>query len=425
MDLIILLTTEILLGVMIYIEYRNYGMVATPTTVLGGVYFLFVPIINTIGQSLGFLKIGSETMIYFTLFVFIVFMAGMLFSYYYRDNYVRHKDYGGKINAKLEKKKGVIWALYLFSLLCYVISLIQVIQRYGINNTKSNAFGPFAHVGFLSRCLLPVIMLYFINERKFRYLVAAAVNIVALIMFQGKYHLFIPVAGFIVLYLITKRNMNIAKIFLVVIGAIVAGLVLFVLVYTVIPNIISGDTSWESMSAGMLFSTRHFFHYLFCPFICSNKYFANPVYRSLTMGMRTNLNAFDTLLQQFTGSRQFFSPVIELWPVVDDLGTTANVGGLFSESVLNVGYGWSVVYVGVISVIVYYFSVRCLLKGKRIITMLCLSGMMMMSFFCNYFSLLPNIECAVYCYLFDVVLMDNPYRVRLGDLHEPALRLRF
>ena len=403
---------ELMLGAIVLFEYRNYKIVATPAVILGGVYFLFVPLINTVGVKLGFLKVTNTTMLWFTLFVFVLFVFGMPFSVYYNRCISKEGGERYDLYEKLDQKKSLIWWIYLFSLVCYVISLLQVISRYGINNTKSNAFGPFAHVGFLSRCLLPFIILYFLRTKKLKYLFAVLVNLVALVMFRGKYHLFIPIAGFIVLFLITKKNINIKKIILAVIGALLAGALLFISVYTVIPNLLAGETSWDVMSAGMQFSLKHFFHYLFCPFICSNAYFANPVYRTLEEGLRTNFNAIDVLREQFLGNRAFFGPEITFWAKVDEAGTTTNVGGLFSESVLNIGFVLSFLYVAVIGVVVYYFTIKCLLRGRRIVTAMCLAGTMMMSFFCNYFSLLPNIECLVYGYLFDVFLMDSRRRIK-------------
>ncbi len=413
---------EIILGSIVYFEYRNYKIVVTPTAVLGGIYFLFIPMINLFGDELGFLKIEQRTMIWFTVFVFVLFLSGSVFAVYYNRSMRNRNGERYDLDEKLMQKESLIWWPFLFSLTCYVISLLQVIQRYGIANTKSNAFGPFAHIGFLSRCLLPFILFYFLKTRKLKYLIAAGVNVIALIMFQGKYHLYIPIAGFIVLFLVTRKNVSIKKIILTVVGAFVAGIVLFVSVYTIIPNILAGDTSWEAMVGGMYYSVRHFFHYLFCPFICSNEYFANPVYRTMEEGLRTNFNALDTLWQQFVGNREFFSPVITLWPRVDDMGTTANVGGLFSESVLNIGYFYSVLYVAGIGTLVYYFIVKCLLKGRRIVTAMCLAGTIMMSFFCNYFSLLPNIECLVYCYLFDVFLMDTKRPIKGITIKKKSLR---
>ena len=95
--------------------------------------------------------------------------------------------------------------------------------------------------------------------------------------------------------------------------------------------------------------------------------------------------------------------------MVEESGLTAHVGGIFSESVLNIGYIPAILYVFLIGSIVYYFFINMIYNGKRIITYVYLLGMFMVCFFCNYFTLFPNLECFVYCYFMDVVLLDNTY----------------
>ena len=79
---------------------------------------------------------------------------------------------------------------------------------------------------------------------------------------------------------------------------------------------------------------------------------------------------------------------------------------------LNVGYPIAIIYVFLIGIVSYYFIMQTLKKGKRIVTSLTLIGTIMMCFFCNYFTLLPNFECFVYSYLIDVLIIDN--RLKFG-----------
>ena len=37
-----IIVAEILLGMLVYAEYKNYKVLATPVTILGGIYFLFI-----------------------------------------------------------------------------------------------------------------------------------------------------------------------------------------------------------------------------------------------------------------------------------------------------------------------------------------------------------------------------------------------
>lgn len=292
-----------------------------------------------------------------------------------------------------------------------MISLLQVINRYGIYNTKSNAYGIFAHIGFISRSLLPLIIYYAIKSKKIKYIVAIIINVIALIAFKGKYHLYIPIGGFVVLTLILKKNIKIIQVVKTVCVTFLLAIILFVSVYTIIPNIIAGDTSSEVMKTGIRFSTKHFFHYFFCPFIASNEYFSNPCYLGLTNGIRIVFNPYDRLLQWFIGSGDYYDPAITLWPIIDLDGNTGNVGGIFSETVFNIGYIGTVIYILAIGILVYYFWTKTVFKGKRLITTIYLVGLLMFCFFCNYFTLLPNLECFVICYCVDVFVLDGKFKV--------------
>ena len=243
--------------------------------------------VNTVGVSLGFYKLNDKTILLLSAFIFLVWISGLVWGIYYRQ---QKKEDLNFIGEKLLVKENKVWKMFFASLVCYIISLLQVISRYGINGTKSHAFGVFAHIGFISRCLLPIIIFYFIKTRSVKYLIGAIVNIIALIVFRGKYHLFIPIAGFFSLILIQNKNITIMRVIKILTVAFILALILFIAVYTIIPNFLTGERSWNAYSKGILFSTKHFFHYLFCPLITSNTYFDNPVYKSLPDGLMVNFN---------------------------------------------------------------------------------------------------------------------------------------
>lgn len=394
---------------MIFFEYKKYRMATTPAILLGGVYLLFIPVINSIGSYLGFLPLTEKTIISFTMFLLVLFIGGQFWAIYYRSGKRYEPDF---FSLSLLDKEKIIWRGYVVGLIAYVISLLQVIEQYGIENTKSNAFGIFAHIGFISRCFLPVIIYYAIKRKKIKYVFALIINITALIMFKGKYHIYIPVASFVVLYLITKKNIKISGIIKAVSLTFMIALMLFVSVYTIIPNILAGDTSLNEMKVGIQFSVKHFFHYFFCPFISSNEYFDNPCYSGISTGLRIVFNPIDRLYQWISGSRDYFDPAITLWPIIDTSGNTGNVGGIFSETVFNIGYLGTTIYVFFIGFFLYYFLSQTIYRGKRILSSTFLLGMLLVSFFCNYFTLLPNLECFIICYLADVCVLDNRFVLR-------------
>lgn len=404
----LILICELLIIGLIYIEYRRYKIAATPLIILSGIYVLLIPVINTVGVYLGFYKLEDKTILCFTIYILLVFLSGQFVNLVYKNrNYMNIELWTSDFN-NMER---TMWRIYLVGLTGYVISLIQVINIYGIDNTKSNAFGIFAHIGFISRCLFPLVLYYAIKKRKIKYFIAIAINILAMIAFKGKYHLYIAVAGFVVFFLITKRDINVLKLAKIVVIVFWAAILLFVSMYTIIPNILAGDTSFNSMFLGIQFSIRHFVHYIFCPFIAANGYFDKPCAMGIENGLRIVFNPFDRLFQWSTGNGDYYDPAIKWWPVIDIYGNTGNVGGIFAETVYNIGYLGTTIYIIVISIIVYHFLNKALFLGKRRITAIYLVGMLMVCFFCNYFSLLPNLECFVICYLVDVFILDNTLKI--------------
>lgn len=400
--------SEVIIFLIILYEYKIYKILSTPIIILSGVYLIYIPLINIIGPMMGYNTLNDNSILMFTLFLSLMFLISIFYSKIYS---LSEGERGSSdfLSEKLISKEQVVWKIYLISLICYIISLIQTINRYGIENTKSNAFGFFAHVGFVSRCLLPIIIFYLSVKKKPKYFIAIIANLIALIMFQGKYHLYISIASSFVLYLTVHRNIKLKTILKTLVIVFALGYLAFVSVYTIVPNIITGDISKANMLNGLAFSSKHFFYYLFSPFIASNEYFATPQYRGLDMGLKVNFNGIYRMFQFFIGDKDYFSPVIMLRPIIDNIGTSTNVGGLFSESVLNIGYLGSALYVLGVTLISYHFMLKMLLENRRIISTLTLLGILSMSFFCNYFSLQPNLECFVYSYILDVLIFDYNY----------------
>ncbi|MGN0383835.1 MAG: DUF6337 family protein, partial [Eubacterium sp.] len=160
------------------------------------------------------------------------------------------------------------------------------------------------------------------------------------------------------------------------------------------------------------FSIEHFLHYLFCPFIASNEYYCMPEYNGMSTGLLTAFNAFNTLFQQFIGNRSFHDPALGVAPIVNSNGTTANVGGLFSELVFGIGMVGAVLYVFVVGLITYFFFYQLIKKKKMIITSLYMLSLITLSFFCNFYSIFANLECFVYCMLLDYFIIDNTFIIR-------------
>lgn len=365
---------EAIIICLITYEYLSYKTLATPVVLLGGVYCFLVPLINIIGKDFGFYSINNFTIFMFTLFICIMFMPGFVIRKLF------NKLSACSISDKLINKTNILLTIYTVSLVSYIINLIQVIIIYGVNDTKSHAFGIFAHIGMISRCLFPIIFWFYINTKNKLYLILMLLHLFSFVVFQGKYHIFMAVGGCIAIYLI-NNNVSIFKAIKVSIVSFVLGLFIFCSVYTIVPNILKGSFYTDTMINGLSFSVKHFFHYLFCPIIVSNEFFVMPAYNGLYNGLLIVFNPFQRLYTLIIQEFNYHSPVLDLWPMVDKYGASANVGGLFSETVLNIGYILSICYVFIISCIVYYFLFTTLFKKKMIVTSCYLLGMTIICFF--------------------------------------------
>lgn len=402
---------EILTLLFIILEYNRLKTIASPFNMLAGIYVALIPVVNIFGTSVGFLKVEDNTLLIFLSFLLVLFLSGYLNRLLIGSsgntfNYVA-------VDNKLSNCEYLIFLIYVITLLAYVLNLLQVIAIYGIANTKSHGFGPLAHLGYISRCLMPIVVYYAVKTRRPIYIIACIVHLLALILFQGKYHLFIPVVGSAIIILLTNNKIRIRHIIIATVVMIFGAMGLFILVYSVIPQFIAGERSLTNMLPGIRFSTQHFLHYLCSPFIVSNEFFQNSVYAGIANGFKVIFNPFQRLYEQFFGTKNFYSPVINQWIRVNEKGDGANVGGLFSECVTNIGYFYSYIYIFMLGALIYYFYTKLFIKGKWIITGIYLISMLSLGFFCNYFSLYPNFECFIYCILLDVFIVDKQVKFKL------------
>lgn len=112
----IIAVSEIVILMMIYYEYRRYRIAASPIVILGGIYFLFIPIINVLAPYLGFLKLSNQTILSFAFLLLILFGGGQMWPEFYRK--IETVDMVA-IQTKL-KKKGKVYLVYI----CIWINII-------------------------------------------------------------------------------------------------------------------------------------------------------------------------------------------------------------------------------------------------------------------------------------------------------------
>ncbi|MBW4084530.1 DUF6337 family protein [Paenibacillus sp. S150] len=406
-----LLIFMIVLYGLVYIEYRIYKTFITPFCVIGGVYLAFVPINNLIGIRFGNHLISNRTIILFLIYLTILFFSGFLFRtiqrIFHRKEQERIKDLNEIYSEKILGKENLIFIIFIFGVLSYAVSLFQVISVYGINDTKAHSFGIFAHIGFLAKAMIPFIFFFYTKTKKKKYLVSIIIFFCILIIFQGKYNILITLLSFIMFSLMLKIKINYLKIIYLIIGLFFLAIFAFILIYAVIPNMIIGNYNFSAMESSIQFSIRHFFHYLFSPFITANTFFFNPTIGGMQQGIKAILNPFDTLYQQLSGNKDFFAPIIALWPEVAVDGATANIGGIFSEAVLNIGYLLAGIYIYLLGIFIYFSYFIFYNYRKNVASTAYLLSLISFSFFSNFFSLFSIFEVYIYILMIEFFVLDR------------------
>lgn len=155
---------EVLLLIMLIIEYKRYKTIITPFCLIGGVYCICIPVINLICVSFGFYPIENMTILFFVFYLSIFFLCSCFVGLF--RSKIKNQKYNIKFLAVAMNKEKIIFFIFLIGLSCYTISLFEVIAKFGINYTKSNSFGLFAHVGMLTRATCPFILLYYYKNCK-------------------------------------------------------------------------------------------------------------------------------------------------------------------------------------------------------------------------------------------------------------------
>ena len=400
-----LLTTEILLAMLLTLEIKRNKQLITPLTVITGVYFVCFPLVNFWGHpAFEYNKVSGTTMGFTVAFLYMVFISGFIFSL--NVGKINAEDNKNRINDRLLEKRELLFKVFVFTTICNLISFLQIVAVYGINNVKSNAFGPFAHLGFIARCVLPLIVYDFYANKEKKYIIWSIFEILILVASQGKYHVYIPVMGAVLLIMLLGQRIKYRRVIGIIIAVFLLSLLLFIGVYDIVPNFLNGERSISTYIGGISFAVKHYLYYLFSPIIASNGYFTHPAYNGTSLGWRITLNPIDELKEIAIGRCDFISPAMTFRPVIDTAGTSTNVGGIFSETVFNVGYINTIIYIFAIGVLVYFFYYQLMVKNRFHITSIYLLSMFSLSFFCNFFSVFVNFECFCYCLLMDILLFN-------------------
>lgn len=388
--------------ILVYTEYKLYRRFFTPFSIISIVYTILILLNNFIAIEMGFFKVSIESIFFTLYFLFLIFIISMCFYFFMK----RKLDTQGNnvdtyINNVVYRNEKVIVVLFLIGLIGAYISLFQCIALYGLSNIKGKAFGIFAHIGNIGEVLIPYIMiLYLRNKKKIQYLVFIILMFLNLFLFAGKYGIIIAFTHLTILYAMIKKVSVLKTVKLGIVSAFF-GIVMFVIVYAIRPLIIQGDFNKSMFVNSLYFALRHFMLYLVGPLVTTNFYYNNSgrLAEGVKILFTVPINIGNALFQ--TG--EYVNPINSNFIPVSAI-YSANVGGLFAESVYCSGFFIASVYIGLFFCVVYYYYIKSRYRGEMLSLTSLLLAIVMMMFFSNFLTVSGIVLPTIYLWMIELFL---------------------
>lgn len=400
----------LLLIILFYLlcEYRCYKTCITPFFIIGIIYFVSVPFINIVGPKLGYFKISNDTIYMFMLYLSLIFFSDIVFKICMVQNKVRHyKDNAyDYYNEMFVKQQKIIWYTFVVFLIGYSLSFFEAVNIYGISAIKGKSNGIFGHMGLACISISPLIVLLLIKTRKIKYFFGIISLFMIMLLFGGKTYIFIAIITSGILLNI-EYQFNFSKLVKLGLLFIILAISIFIIIYTLIPCISTGNMDITTMKSYARESMQHIFYYFASPFLSSNSYFNMPLKEGFITGIRIMFAPIVSIYELLFGNKNYPHIIMTEWAPISESAhrTVTNVGGLFSESVFHIGYLYSFLYV---LLICFYVNIIYFINKKTNhfsgSTSLAIS-LLGLCFFVNYFMLLVVLEMIIYLMLFEVFLL--------------------
>lgn len=393
-----LIMFDIIMLLLIKIDMYKYDNQIVPLAIVGTIYTVLINFNNIVATKIyGFKEINS-----YTLYILLIFFT-MIFAIDY---------FFGKIYQHIIKKdfnENIPFANYrlLFSLFAIGVSayLLQFVRLYRINglDIKGRNNGILGHICSFAFILGPVVLdLAIKSKKKIRVMMAVVMNITVIIisiLFGGKYVILINTT-YLLLYFILKRNMKttVKSMIKVAIPLCTITLLLFIVLYYFIP-IITGQ-----YQSSIYFAVQHMFYYLLGPILGNNYALSHMGKGSPLIPYTVGINIFKALL----GKGDYISP---LKPFIFQVSDTelVNVSGLIGEVAYDIGLKNSLIYIGVIFIIINTLLLIYRCYNKCYLSMVYLFAILVFSFFCNFFTVSGVVLPLLLAFMIDIfsILMKS------------------
>jgi len=388
-----------------FLEIKFYKSYITPYTGIAIANYFLIIYNNLISIRYGFYSIDDDTLIKLSFFYLSIFGVSILYkTIFFNESKTRFLDYYIKsISAKL----GILVVLFYIGLLARYISLFQSISRFGFDNIKGNSFGIFAHIGNLAIVISPFILLIVMQYKIKRYLILPwSLVFLNILLFGGKYGMIFFVLHNVLFISMIFQNKFI-NLFFKALLIVFIGIIIFILIYGVIPLLSTGDFTLEKLSERMDFILKHFSFYLTSPVVASAEMLRLPgsIHNGIEIIFTVPINIFRALSR----SGLYIMPVIpNKIPVSFEYST--NVGGLIGELVFTGGYQIAFFVLILLYIIIYLFYTKAIFSSKYIsLTSLLLSASIL-SFFCNFYTVFGVVIQFIILFIIEKFILNKEMR---------------
>lgn len=382
---------DFVVSILLFIDYKLIYKRFSPVFIISAIYILLINVNNLFAHYVyKYYLISNDTLLVLFLYFFLIFAISIFYGIC--SNGIRNKKY-----APIYKRKSVrfINVLFLVGLCAYFLSLVRNISLYGFGNIKGRNDGLLGHISSFSSIFLPI---FFISMKKRHKIVAYSSLIMQVgisFLFGGKYVIFLNLIYFIVFITLFYHKSNKILTRGIIFG--IFGILSFILIYAIIPNIV-GNTSSNNLLNDILFSVEHFFYYLLSPIIANNHSLNNVLPNSTNIPFTVFINIFKAL----NGEGNYVFPVLN-FDFEYKLNSFTNVSGLFGELHYTLGSFKSIIYIFVLFNIIYIFYITTILNNRYMLTTSYFLAIMSFSFFSNFFTVSGVILPLLFLFVFETI----------------------
>lgn len=363
-----------ILFVLFFIHTKNINRkILTPFTLLFSPFFILFNLNNLLVSNIyNFNLISTQSILFYLVIMILLFGIEQLF-------FQKNKMKIGKTITKTDYSVNITNFAFLIGLVAYIISFLINYRQHGIQGMKGQNNGILGHMSNLAIIFSPNFLRinYFLKKRKMS-LVLVIIHFLLSALFGGKYVIVINIC-YILFFFILQKKITIKKIFKYAICLGVFAILLFIILYALIPYITGSYGENKNIATYLSFAISHLFRYLLSPVIANNYSLFNP-----QINTEIPFTVFINLAKAFTGNSNYVSPIYEfVFPYTNF--EYVNVSGLIGESFYCLG-GWGIFYLMFVFIIFEYFFFQYHYKGKYKMTTSYLSAVFLLCFFCNFFT---------------------------------------